>query len=499
MREVLNTVSTRISAEAVDKVLVGVLDAGSGIAEAAEGSGTLADGIGTLQGKLPTLTDGVDQLKDGSSTLAAGTQTLNDQVGQLNQLVEAGPRLSSGIEELGAGATELSNGINQLTGPLGQVTTVQGDSAANLRDYATQLRALNLPGTSAIAGQIEATATALETRGLGPQSTAGAQVDRLSDGAAQLAFQLSDPSAEFRGGIDQLTSSTGQLTQLIGGVDRLNDGAHTLDDGIGQAQGQLPELVDGVDQLSDGATELHSRLEEGAGEVPSWNEGQRGQAATTIGGPVTLAAQDDTEISSFGTGLSPFFISLALFIGGIVIFQIFRPLQQRAIAAGVGPVRAAFDGYLPVALLALAQALVIVAVCIVAVGLRPQDVLGFTLVALLVSLVFMAMNQALVALLGSGPGRVGALVTLMVMMVTSGGIYPVETQNRLIEIIHPFNPMTYAVNALRQTLYGFHDERLWTSLTVLFGVLVVALGVTTFAARTQRNWSMKRLHPVLPS
>jgi putative membrane protein len=58
--------------------------------------------------------------------------------------------------------------------------------------------------------------------------------------------------------------------------------------------------------------------------------------------------------------------------------------------------------------------------------------------------------------------------------------------------------MTYAVNALRQTLYGFHDARLWTGIAVLVATIVVSLAVTAFSARTQRTWSMKRLHPVLP-
>jgi putative membrane protein len=48
-------------------------------------------------------------------------------------------------------------------------------------------------------------------------------------------------------------------------------------------------------------------------------------------------------------------------------------------------------------------------------------------------------------------------------------------------------------------LYGFHDERLWTALAVLVFTLIVALSISTLAARMQRSWSMKRLHPVLPS
>lgn len=499
MREVLNVVSTTISSEAVDKLLIGVLDAGDGLSQAADGAGQLADGLDELSGRLPTLTDGVGQLKDGSAALSDGLQELDSQVGKLNELVEAGPRLDDGITQLGDGAVELRDGVHQLTDQLGQVTTVQGNSADNLRSIADQLQAMDLPGTADVVTQIRSAATTLDTQGLGPQSQNGQDLTRLSEGATELAYQLSDPSAEFRGGIDQLTSSSGQLTQLIDGVGQLNDGGQQLDDGLGQLQDQLPELVDGVTQLDDGANELHDRLVDGAGQVPTWNEGERVQAASTIGGPVQLAAHDDSGTSTFGTGLSPFFISLALFIGGIVIFQIFKPLQQRAIAAGVGSLRAAFDGYLPVALMAVCQALVIVAVCYLAVGLRPQNLFGFLLIAVLTALVFAAMNQALVSLFGSGPGRVGALITLMVMMVSSGGIYPVETQNSLIEFVHPFNPMTYSVNALRQTLYGFSDDRLWTAVGALVVTFVLSMSVTVLAARLQRSWSMTRLHPVLPS
>lgn len=527
MREVLNAVGTRISAEAVDKVLVGVLDAGSGLTRAADGAGQLAEGTGQLVGQLPqltegtatladgaaTLSDGLRRLKDGSAELSDGTRQLNDQVGQLNQLVDGADRLDSGINQLGDGAVELRDGVGQLTGTLGQATDLQESSAAALRDIAAQLRGTGLSLPVGAADRLEATAEALDTEGLGPRSQTGSDLRRLNDGASQLAYQLSDPSAEFRGGIDRLTGSAGQLTRLIDGVGQINDGAHLLDDNLATARdgsarisdgtqqlraGAL-RLSDGAGQLNDGANELHDRLSDGASQVPTWNDGQRVQAASTIGGPVSLTGHDDTRISSFGTGLAPFFISLALFIGGIVVFQIFKPLQQRAIAAGVGSLRAAFDGYLPVALLALAQAFVVVTVSVLAVGLRPVNLLGFTLVALLVSLVFMAVNQALVALLGPGPGRVACLAALMLMAVSSGGIYPVQTQNRLIEWIHPFNPMTYAVDALRQTLYGFHDERLWIALTVLAVTLVTAFGVSALAARTQRNWSMARLHPVLPA
>ena len=60
--------------------------------------------------------------------------------------------------------------------------------------------------------------------------------------------------------------------------------------------------------------------------------------------------------------MAPFFFCLALYIGGIIAFLLLRPLQARAVASGVNPLRAAMDGFAPAALIALIQALVIVLV-----------------------------------------------------------------------------------------------------------------------------------------
>nr|WP_235700670.1 YhgE/Pip family protein [Corynebacterium auriscanis] len=111
----------------------------------------------------------------------------------------------------------------------------------------------------------------------------------------------------------------------------------------------------------------------------------------------------------------------------------------------------------------------------------------------------MAINQMFIAIFGSGPGKVLALAFLMLQMVSSGGLYPVETQDKFYQWIHPFNPMTYAVNGFRQITYGFYDERLITAIVLLIFIGLGALLLTTISARRQRTWTMKRLHPPLPA
>lgn len=527
MREVINAVGTKISAQAVDKVLIGVLDAGSGLNQAAAGAGLLADGTGQLvdgTGQLvdqvpelkdgtARLADGLVQLKDGTSQLSDGTQQLVDKISPLKKIAADLDVLEDPVQQLGDSSLVVNDAASKVSSKVGEAAKVQGASADSLREMAAQLRALNLPAVTGVAAQLEANAQALDAAGLGPNSALTADLNRLTDGAREISTQLSDPKAKVRSSLDQVIGSQSAIHQLIDGAGQINDGAHLIDenmttardgakliaDGTVRLDDGANQLNDGANQINDGMNELHDRLADGVKRVPTWNEGQRIQSANTIGGPVTVQAQAESKPSSFGTGLSPFFVALSLFIGGIVVFQLFKPLQQRAIAAGVGSLRATFDGYLPVFLLAAVQAAIVVGVSVGVVGLRPENLVGFTLFAILVAAVFMAINQALIALLGAGPGRVTSLGVLMVMAVASGGIYPVETQNSLIEFFHPFNPMTYAVDGLRQTLYGFHDERLWIAIGVMVATLLVSLGVTTIAARMQRNWTMNRLHPVLPT
>jgi putative membrane protein len=98
-------------------------------------------------------------------------------------------------------------------------------------------------------------------------------------------------------------------------------------------------------------------------------------------------------------------------------------------------------------------------------------------------------------LFGVSVGRVVTLAFLMLQLVSAGGIYPVETTAKPFQILHPFDPMTYAVNGLRQTIAGGFDSRMVVAVVVLGGLLVAALAASSWAARRDRQYTMERLNP----
>ncbi len=147
------------------------------------------------------------------------------------------------------------------------------------------------------------------------------------------------------------------------------------------------------------------------------------------------------------------------------------------------------------ALIAIAQVLVMYVVVHFGVGLVPVYVFGTIAFLGLVGLTYMALIQAFNAIFGPAVGRVVTLAFLMLQLVSAGGIYPVETTAKPFQILHPFDPMTYAVNGLRQLTVGGIDSRLWISIAVLLGLLLASLGASALAVRRDRAWTLMRLHP----
>ena len=84
---------------------------------------------------------------------------------------------------------------------------------------------------------------------------------------------------------------------------------------------------------------------------------------------------------------------------------------------------------------------------------------------------------------------------LMLQLTSADGIYPTAVEPAFFRWIHPFNPMTYTVQGLRQTIMGGSPSQMWIPVLVLTLVTVGAIGISTWAAHRNRVWTLERLHP----
>ena len=283
--------------------------------------------------------------------------------------------------------------------------------------------------------------------------------------------------------------------QLDSGAAKLDAGLVKLADGGGQLASGADQLAAGTQKLSDGSRQLADGLDKGAAQVPTWSPQQRDAVARTVASPVGVQQHVANEAPTFGTGFAPFFLPLALFIGALIVWMLLTPLQARPIVAGLGSLRVVLASYWPALAVVACQVAIMYAVVHVGVGLHAKYAPATVAFLFLVAATFLAMIQAFNAVFGVAVGRVVTLAFLMFQLVSSGGIYPVETTAKPFQIIHPFDPMTYAVNGLRELTVGGVESRLWIAIAVLVGVLAASLTASALAARRNRQYTMERLHP----
>ncbi|SFJ95422.1 YhgE/Pip domain-containing protein [Cellulomonas sp. KH9] len=465
----------------------------AGAAETSRGAAELADGLDTLRADTRTLPDATRRLAAGAAKVAAG----DDEIERVATEVEAAAaRAATEAQAAARAAQEGAQRVEERRGTdQGQDLDAAYDALESARaavqhelsvlqdeGYLTpeQVQALTDP-VPRLQGELAAAEAALHTattdlRALDIGAREVAQGDAaLADATPRLAQGIASAAA----GAGQLSSGTAQVAQ---GADELADSSFTL--------------YDGTKELASGVTELRDGLQSGLARIPDLDQQTERDTARTIGDPVRVADDQLARAGSYGAGLAPFFMSLATWIGGYVLFLLVRPLSQRALAAGAPAWRTALGGWLPAVVLGAAQVVLMTALVAFALDIRPVYGAYTVLLLLLASAAFIAILQALNVWFGA-VGEFLGLVLMLVQLVTAGGTFPWQTIPEPLLSVHRLLPMSYTVDGLRQTLYGGDLASAAGDAAVLAGVLVLGLVATTWAAYRRRTWTPNRLQPEL--
>jgi putative membrane protein len=206
---------------------------------------------------------------------------------------------------------------------------------------------------------------------------------------------------------------------------------------------------DGRAVASD-VTGLASGLGADASAIPSWPAAARERAGELIADPVVVEADRLGPVAGAGAGLAPYFAGLALWLGALTLFLVVPAVRGREPGGRwwVAPLEA----FLVAAAIGIGQALLVL-LAVGLVGVRIERVGEALALAALAIVTFVALTQALVALLGNR-GWLVALLLVVVQAAAAGAPYPIETAPGLVQAVHPLLPLTHAVEALRTAIAG---------------------------------------------
>ena len=408
--------------------------------QALKSSHCVADGSSSSAAKIQTLVSGVDALDAASTSVAKGASSL----------AEGAARVDSGASSLASGAATLADGNAQIASGASSLAS----GASSLAEGTENLKSGTDSLKSGTATLKDGTSTLAEKE----QSAVEGQ-QKVADGASNL-----------KDGASQLTEGT---EKLASGTDQLNSGAS---------------------ELKDGASSLQSGLASGTKQVPNLSESDQTKVADTMSNPVTLSHNSLASGRNYGEGMGPFFMCLALWIGGLMLVQTLRVMNNRALASHAPSVRVMLGSWMPFGLVGIAQATLMFVVIKFGLGFEMAHPWLAWLFLCFVALIFTGFIHGLTVFLGA-PGKLVALVVLILQLVTGGGTMPYETLPEPIRWMHDFFPMGYAVTGMRRLSYGVNESSLWGIMLVLalWGLAGLLLGY--LGTRRDRTWSLKKLAP----
>ncbi|MDQ0538770.1 putative membrane protein [Curtobacterium flaccumfaciens] len=533
-------VAERVGKQAAKTLLVGLADVRDSLGDAVDGADELASGAKKADRGAHTLADGTGKLSSGAAELASGTASLPSQTQQLDsgaqQAASGASTLASGLASAQQQTAALPSQTQQLDSGAQRVAAGNKKLADTVDSYSPDVESLQpLDARTVIAGitdnlpeGVELTKdqqTALEssvTDAVTRVNSAGASakktyestkssVDKLRDGSAQVAAgtsSLASAAPTLASGISSAATGASTLAsgaaQVADGTSKLASAAPTLSSGASQlatgaktADQGASSLASGLDKLTTGSSKLASSLDQGRTKIPASNASERASQASVISDPVKVGDDNVAAASNYGAGLAPFFISLAAWIGMYALFLILKPISKRAITAVRKPLAVVFGGWLTPALLGLVQMVALFFIVRFALDLNVVHVGGTIGIMVLASATFAAIIMALNVLLGS-VGQFLGLVLMLVQLVTAGGTFPWQTLPGPLAALHFALPMTYSVDAIRQTMYGGNLGAAWSDAGVLLcwllGALLVSFVVT---ARQTRSRTLRDLRPSL--
>ncbi|MGO4592350.1 YhgE/Pip family protein [Leifsonia sp. 2TAF2] len=447
--KIRTSIVKQVNEQAAKQFLIGLADIRSNLVTAVDGANKLVDGSASAQ-------TGAAQLADGTSQLASGSQELAGKLGEL----------ASGAQQVSDGAAQVAAGNQQLA--------AKADEAG------------------AAAAQIAAAAPAAQQDLLNRLAAAGATEAQL----AEVKTVLGDLDTKVQSGNSQIQGAVGQINQLSAGADQVAGGASQVASGSQQAATGASQLAsgastaatgaaqlrDGLTTLHDGTAQLRDGLKEGVDRIPDNSPSLQSKQASTIADPVNLKNDSITSAGTYGAGLAPFFVSLAAWIGIYALFLIVKPVSRRAITALHSPVKITLAGWLTPGLLGAVQMIGLFAIVAGALGFRIDNPLGMYGLMGLASITFAAIILALNVWLGS-VGQFLGLVLMVLQLVTAGGTFPWQTLPGPLAALHHALPMSYAVDGIRQLMYGGNPATAWAdagvlALWMLIALLVSAIGVT---------------------
>lgn len=280
--------------------------------------------------------------------------------------------------------------------------------------------------------------------------------------------------------IESLTTLNSGISSLTDGLYKLNEGSTSLYTGITTLENGTITLNSSVSSAKKELDNKISETKEELKKVDSLSEYAKE--------PVNIETKTVNEISSYGTAFAPLFISIALWVGSLMMFIVlYYDKNERFGLLGIDSEKRvkrtlAYHGLATLSGVLLAFLLQIL------LDFSITNILLYYFVIVLVSNCFLAIIEFLIMNFGD-IGKFVALIILVLQLAASGGTFPIETVTKGFRFLNPILPMTYTVKLIKETIVSIESSLLLQNLLIVGLIFVVFFIVNIVIDKIKENKS----------
>lgn len=412
-----------------------------------------------------TVEDGVNGSEDTTDTLVKVAKTVDKNIksfttlrDNLIKLSQAQPQIASSVDPL---VEKIGSSIEKQEELRDDLT----DTAASLKKSTTGL----ISDKKSLDGLVKENQKQLQQIRTNYEKDVKGTLQKLADSIGETSTDLTGLTKQIKTsvkGVYTLSDTAGSDLSEIQTC--LNDSGKLLRKSAKKIKEITDKLTDAKDQGD--YTDLKNMVYDDKSDV-----------STFLSAPVELNTQKIYPIDNYGSSMAPFYSTLSIWIGGIVLVAMLKVTvseesMKKMKLRNVKIHEVYLGRWIIFLILGLLQSTLIALGDLYYLGIQCEHPFLFLFGCWFSSIVYVTISYTLTVSFGD-IGKAGSVVLLVMQVAGTGGTFPIECAPKFFRAVYPLLPFTHSMAALREAVGGCYGNNYWIDLAKLGIFLVIALFV----------------------
>lgn len=288
------------------------------------------------------------------------------------------------------------------------------------------------------------------------------RINSIFDDAYTVGNNVLSVLKEAQNKIPQVTDIMNTVYQ---GADKGIEGIDFVKAKLPEAENMINELVSKVGSVND-STDIH--------ELIDFLKTDVNLRSDFLANPVNIIENTLFPMGNYGTGMTPFYTVLSLWVGLLLLSSILS-----VEAKGEYSATAQYFGKMMLFMsIAIIQAIIVALGDLYLLKIYCVNPALFVLGSVFTSVIFTIILYSLCSVFGN-VGKVLGIVLLVIQIGGSGGTFPIQLTPKFFQAINPFLPFTYAISFAREAIGGVVQSVLTKDIVVLsiYGAIFILISL----------------------